>query len=90
VIKARCGGGRCGPPVKQPFRSRKHLTYVPDQDGAPIRDVERVRLYMIRTCYEVKDGGRAIGWVVNAGGNPTVGPGAATVLLIRRPAAKSY
>ena len=43
---------------------------------------------MIRTCYEVKDGGCAIGWVVNAGGNPPVGPGAATVLLIRHPTAK--
>ena len=45
---------------------------------------------MIRTCYEVKDGGRAIGWVESSSGRPPSGPGAATVLLIRFPSAKSY
>jgi hypothetical protein len=44
---------------------------------------------MIRTCYEVKDGGRAIGWIETATGKPPAGPGAATVLLIREPARKS-
>jgi hypothetical protein len=41
---------------------------------------------MIRTCYEVKDRGEAIGWVETAGGVPPVGAGAGTVLLIRRAA----
>jgi len=45
---------------------------------------------IMRTCYEVRDQGRAIGWVVSADGQPQAGPGSATVLLTRHPAVKSH
>jgi hypothetical protein len=40
---------------------------------------------MVRTCFEVMDGGRPIGMVVAPDGTPQAGPGAATVLLTRLP-----
>lgn len=40
---------------------------------------------MVRTCYEVVDGGQAIGLVMAPAGAPQAGPGAATVLLTRLP-----
>jgi hypothetical protein len=44
---------------------------------------------MAGTCYEMVDGGKAVGWVVAAEARPQPGPGSATVLLTRPNAAKS-
>ena len=35
------------------------------------------------TEYELRDGGRAIGHVIQPSGDPRVGPGAETILLVR-------
>lgn len=38
---------------------------------------------MMGASYEIRDGGRSVGWVLVPTGTPQGGPGAATVLLTR-------
>jgi hypothetical protein len=42
------------------------------------------RYGMTGANYEVRDGGRTVGWVLSPESPPQAGPGAATVLLTRR------